>query len=338
MQRHIFDGVNRVSQKSLESQSVLTWMPPTIGKGGKLVQAVPRETSQFEQFVTQSGGDDASSDAGHTSTHSGAPGSQNQVSPERYDAGYEQGLLLGRKEGLNKGMEEGRKAGYEEGYQQGLETGQNEGLASGEKLSQERTEQALQGQLQTLNALMTHLTHALNEQDYQLEQALLQLVKTVAREVVGRDLSLDSSHIMQLIKQALSALPATREHVRIFVSQQDLDLVMKAAEQGGENWRVIASNTIEPGGCRVETDHSLVDFTVTERFQQAISHIIDGRTPQSGKQSSLSVPEGESWEAAPEPVVKPILSMSRETDSDQAEKMSEQAARLTEDRTDTDND
>lgn len=338
MQRHIFDGVNRVSQKSLETQPVLTWVPPTIEKGGKLVQAVPREASQFEQFVTQSGGDTSSEAAQPTPRSAGQVDTQQPVSPERYDAGYEQGLLLGRKEGLNKGLEEGRKAGYEEGFQQGLEKGQAEGLASGEKQSQERIDQALQGQLQTLNALMTHLTHALNEQDYQLEQALLQLVSTVAREVVGRDLSLDSGHIMQLIKQALGALPATREHVRIFVSQQDVDLVMKAAEQGGENWRVIASNTIEPGGCRVETDHSLVDYTVSERFQQAISHVIDGRTSQASSQSSLTVPEGESWEAAPEPVVKPILSMSRDPKADTDDTLSAQAARMTENRDDSDND
>lgn len=338
MQRHIFDGVNRVSQKTLESQPVLTWVPPTIEKGGKLVQAVPREASQFEQFVTQSAGESSNGTDAVNPPTAGHSAASSQVSPERYDAGYEQGLLLGRKEGLGKGMEEGRKAGYEEGYQQGLQSGQNEGLALGEKQSQERIDQALQGQLQTLNALMTHLTHALNEQDYQLEQALLELVKTVSKEVVGRDLSLDSSHIMQLIKQALGSLPATREHVRIFVSQQDAELVMKAAEQGGENWRVIASNAIEPGGCRVETDHSLVDFTVAERFQQAISHVIDGRSSQSGRQSSLSVPEGESWEAAPEPVVKPILSMNHEAQSAKSETLSEQAARIAEDRTDTDND
>lgn len=332
MQRHIFDGVSRVSQKNLESQPVLSWVPPTIEKSGKLVQAVPRETSQFEQFVTQSSGDTAPD-----VTTGADPQSKGNVSPERYDEGYEQGLLLGRKEGLDKGMTEGRKAGYEEGYQQGLEAGQAEGLAQGEQQSQERIDQALQGQLQTLNALMTHLTHALNEQDYQLEQALLQLIQTVSREVVGRDLSLDSSHIMQLIRQALGALPVTREHVRIYVSQQDVELVMKAAEQGGENWRVIASNAIEPGGCRVETDHSLVDFTVAERFQQAISHVIDGRAAV-GKQPSISIPDGENWETAPEPVVKPILSVSRDAGANKSEQMSEQAARLSDDWTGPDND
>lgn len=334
MQRHIFDAVSRVSQKQLESLPVRTWVPPTIEKGGKLVQAEPREASQFEQFVTQSSGDAAT-----TTEKQQVVSTDNSVSPERYDAGYEQGLLLGRKEGLGKGMEEGRKAGYEEGYQQGLQSGQSEGLALGEQQSQDRINEAVQDQLQTLNALMTHLTHALNEQDYQLEQALLQLVKTVSREVVGRDLSLDSSHIMQIIKQALGALPATREHVRIFVSQQDADLVMKAAEQGGENWRVIASNAIEPGGCRVETDHSLVDFTVGERFQQAISHVIDGRSSHAANPAaSLNIPQGESWEEAPEPVVKPILSMSRDTEAEKAETMSDQAERLSEDWTQTEND
>lgn len=337
MQRHIFDAVSRVSQKQLESLPVRTWVPPTIEKGGKLVQAVPREASQFEQFVTQSSGEPAG-DAATTTEKQQGVSTDNSVSPERYDAGYEQGLLLGRKEGLGKGMEEGRKAGYEEGYQQGLQSGQSEGLALGEQQSQDRINEAVQGQLQTLNALMTHLTHAMNEQDYQLEQALLQLVKTVSREVVGRDLSLDSGHIMQIIKQALGALPATREHVRIFVSQQDADLVMKAAEQGGENWRVIASNTIEPGGCRVETDHSLVDFTVGERFQQAISHVIDGRAAHVTNPASLNIPQGESWEEAPEPVVKPILSMSQDAEAEKAEKMSDQAERLSEDWSETEND
>jgi flagellar assembly protein FliH len=297
MQRHVFDGVNRVSQKQVEAQPLRRWLPPTIDKGGKLIHAEPREESQFRQAVSQSGA-------------AGGAGAEDGVAPEpmdfgaSYDEGYEQGLLAGRKEGLQKGLAEGREQGQKLGYDAGFEEGRQAGLKMGEDAGLANAEQTVRQQLNVLNSVMTHLTHAVNDQDYQLEQALLGLVREVARQVVARELSLDSSHIMKIVQQALNTLPPTRDNVRILVNSADKELVMRAADEGGENWRVIGTPQIERGGCRVETDHSAVDFTTGARFRQAIEQIVNKQFVAEEDTRHQGLPPGEALEEAPEPVVK----------------------------------
>ena len=297
MQRHVFDGVNRVSQKQVEAQPLRRWLPPTIDKGGKLIHAEPREESQFRQAVSQ-GGAAGSNDA---PTNVAAEPADFGAS---YDEGYEQGLLAGRKEGLQKGLAEGREQGQKLGYDAGFEEGRQAGLKMGEEAGLANAQQTVRQQLNVLNSIMTHLTHAVNDQDYQLEQALLGLVREVARQVVARELSIDSRHIMKIVQQALNTLPPTRDNVRILVNSADKELVMRAAEEGGENWRVIGTPQIERGGCRVETDHSAVDFTTGARFRQAIEQIVSKQFAEEVDSRHQGLPPGEALEEAPEPVVK----------------------------------
>ncbi|WP_237134274.1 flagellar assembly protein FliH [Pseudohongiella sp. O18] len=300
MQRHIFDGTNRVSQKAVESQRIMRWAPPTIDKAGKLVQVEPRAESQFRQTVTAHQG---------AAAEAGAGAEDGQVSDFQgtgtgYDEGYEQGLMLGRSEGLKKGLEEGRQQGHKLGFEQGHAEGFEKGTAEGLQQGLQDADQQVRQQLNVLNSVMTHLTHALNEQDYQLEQALLGIVREVSRQVIQRELSIDSKHIMQIVQQALNTLPPTRDNVRILVNSADKELVMRAAEEGGENWRVIGSAQIERGGCRVETDHSAVDFTVSTRFNQAVEQIVAKQFMEDDDPRQKGVPPGEDLQAAPEPVVK----------------------------------
>lgn len=301
MQRHLFDGVNRVSQKSVETQRVLRWMPPTIGKAGNLIQAEPREESQLRQAVAQNAGGAAAGAVPPTNV-AGSDFTQS------YDEGYEQGLLLGRKEGLQKGLQEGREQGYKLGFEEGHGEGFVLGQSAGHEEGLAQADQEVRQQLNVLNSMMTHLSHAINDQDYQLEKALLALVREVSRNVIQRELETDSSHIMKIVRQAINTLPPSRDNIRILVNNADRDLVLRAAEEGGENWRVIASAQVERGGCRVETDHSAVDFTTTERFNQAIEQIVSKQFLHDEDTRNQSVPAGEALEEAPEPVVKPMSS------------------------------
>lgn len=318
MQRHVFDGTTRVSQKSLEELPVMRWMPPTIGAGGKLIQAEPRAESPLRQAVGQTAmrGDEAA-----LSTQQSAAGASAADSMQTYDEAREEGLLSGRQEGLEKGLEEGRRQGLERGLQQGLEEGRQQGYELGYQEGLQKAETELRQTLKTLNGVMTQLSHAVNEQDYQLEKALLDLSREIARHVVQRELQIDSSHIMQIVKQALATLPPSRDNVRILVNPADQPLVQQAAEEGGENWRVVANQHIARGGCRVETDQSAVDFTTSERFSQVMEQIVQRQFAEFDTETA------EPFEEAPEPVVK----APREKQVASARRsLAEEAAALTE--------
>lgn len=299
MERHVFDGTTRVSLKSLEDLPIARWVPPTIGAGGKLIQAEPREESPLRQAVGQTAG--RSEDTGASSEQKSAPASVVD-GIQSYDQAREEGLLSGREEGLEKGLEEGRRQGHERGLQQGLEEGRQQGSAKGYNEGLQKADAEVRQTLKTLNGMMTQLSHAINEQDYQLEKALLDLSREIARNVVQRELLIDSSHIMTIVKQALATLPPSRDNVRILVNPADQALVQQSADEGGENWRVVANQHIERGGCRVETDQSAVDFTTSERFAQVIEQIVQRQF--ADHDSDLDGPAEEPFEEAPEPVVK----------------------------------
>jgi flagellar assembly protein FliH len=295
MQRHVFDGSTRVSQKNLEELPVARWMPPTIGAGGKLIQAEPRADSPLRQAVGQSPAptDEGTADASPQSARA-AVGDSIQA----YDQAREEGLLAGRQEGLAKGLEEGRRQGHERGLQKGLEEGRQLGSEQGYQAGLQKADAELRQALGNLNSMMTQLSHAINEQDYQLEKALLDLSREIARHVVQRELLIDSSHIMKIVKQALATLPPSRDNVRILINPADQSLVQQAADEGGENWRVVANQHIARGGCRVETDQSAVDFTTSERFSQVIEQIVQRQFADDDAQAE------DAFEVAPEPVVK----------------------------------
>ncbi|WP_339857880.1 flagellar assembly protein FliH [Pseudohongiella acticola] len=299
MQRHVFDGSTRVSQKSLEEVPVMRWVPPTIGAGGKLIQAEPRLDSPLRQAVGQTASASDETDSPNTPARAGSTAVD---SAESYDKAREEGLLSGRQEGLEKGLEEGRRQGQERGLQQGLEEGRKQGADQGYKEGLQKADAELRQTLKTLNGILTQLSHAVNEQDYQLEKALLDLSREIARNVVQRELMIDSSHIMKIVRQALATLPPSRDNVRILVNPADQPLVQQAADEGGENWRVVANQHIGRGGCRVETDQSAVDFTTSERFSQVIEQIVQRQFADDDAASD--VPAGENFEEAPEPVVK----------------------------------
>ena len=257
MERHPFDGLGRVTSADLAAVNVHAWLPPSIDKAGHLVQAVQREERR-----------------------PAAP----KTPEEQIDAGYEEGITKGRIEGLS----EGKKEGLAQGLAEGIEKGMQQGL--------QRAQQQVNEKLAAVDELMKHLSHALNEQDYLLEQALLNVVTEVSRTVVGRELQLDSKHIIQVVRQALSSLPPSRDNVRIFVNPADVAVLDEAKERGGESWRALPDEAVTKGGCRVETDQSLVDFTVERRFSAMIEQLMS---------KQLHGPLDEQVEAAPEPVVKP---------------------------------
>ena len=299
IQRHPFDGVSRVSANTLDAQPVLRWVPPTIGKEGNLIHAEPREESMLRQTVAQvvprPGADKTS-----------VPQVSAVDAARQFDQAHEEGLLIGRQEGLQKGLEEGRKLGIEQGREQGLAEGREQGQKDGYKAAWDKAQPEIEQQKQTLSRLITHLSHALNEQDYQLEQALLHLIREISRHVVQRDLMIDSSHIVAIVRQALATLPPSRDNVRILVSTDDLPLVQQAIADSGESWRVVGSRQIERGGCRVETDQSAVDFTTGERFKQVLEHIVQ-RQFTDGNPLATRIPAGEEFEPAPDPIVRPAM-------------------------------
>jgi len=271
MSRHLFDGAGRISAGELEEVAVALWQPPRIDARGHLVQVQPRQ----EPSRGDARGDGQQPDSGVSPGAGPDDGERQRIVEQCRAEGFEQG----RAEGLEQGRAEGLEKGHAEGLQQ----------------AREEARRQLQPELAAINRLATSLTHALNEQDYQLEQALLHLVQEVARQVIQRELLTDNSTVLSIVRQALKTLPPASGNVRILIHPDDLPVLQQAIEEGGENWRAVPRHDVERGGCRIETDQSVLDFTTGQRFRSVIEQLI---------QKHLVDPAAEEEpEEAPEPLV-----------------------------------
>jgi len=172
-------------------------------------------------------------------------GQLHEITEKAYDEG--------RQRGYEQGMQEGKSAGYRKGMEQGLA----------------ESERHVREQLTQLRSVMEKLLQPYQDQQVAIENALYQLATDMARSIVGRELLLDSTVIEQVVRDAVAALPVGHRRLRVHLHPQDLKLLQEKS-QLPEEWQLWEDATLTPGGCRVTTEHSHVDFSVEERFSQLL--------------------------------------------------------------------
>ncbi|MFT7337294.1 MAG: flagellar assembly protein FliH [Marinobacter maritimus] len=187
----------------------------------------------------------------------------------------------GLNEGREQGLQEGRAEGYEKGHKEGLEAGMAEGRERGHTEGYDETRAEVTAGLDRLEPVLGELLLPIRKHQDELETSLLNLTMVLARAVVYRELKIDSSHIKKVVRRALEALPSTADNVRIHVHPDDYSAVREVAERLEAAASVVEDSNILPGGCRVETRNSLVDFTVEKRFQRAVQGMLEQQTDDS---------------------------------------------------------
>lgn len=163
----------------------------------------------------------------------------------------------------------------QDAYNEGFATGEKDGFRAGQLKAKQEADAALAGRVQALEQVMRHLFEPIAEQDQQLEVALVTLVGQIAREVIQRELSGDSSQIRQVLREALKLLPMGAENIRIHLNPQDFELVKALRDRHEENWRILEDDSLLPGGCRVESEHSRIDASVETRLSQALKQLFE---------------------------------------------------------------
>lgn len=171
-----------------------------------------------------------------------------------FDTAEKDGFEQGHKEGFNKGSAEG----YEAGRQQGLM----------EMRAQLVAEQ------RRFHSLVNALLDPIHAQDDDVEHMLLDIICTLTQSVVQRELQTDSSHIVSLVKNAVDVLPIGSKNIRVCLNPDDLTAVETYAAEQQLAWSFFGDKELQPGGCRVETPESRVDFSVSSRLQTVLEQFI----------------------------------------------------------------
>ena len=163
----------------------------------------------------------------------------------------------------------------QEAYNEGFAIGEKEGFHSTTLKVRQEADVALTAKLRALESLMLNLFEPIAEQDTQIEKSLVGLVQHITRQVIQRELAIDSSQIEHVMREALKLLPLGVGNVRLYINPQDFELVKALRERHEETWRIVEDESLLPGGCRVETEHSRIAATIETRISQIMAKLFD---------------------------------------------------------------
>ena len=172
-------------------------------------------------------------------------------------------------------IEAAEKDGFAQGHQEGFDKGMAEGYEAGQQKGLMEMRQQLVTEQQRFQKLVQALLDPIAEQDNDLEKLLLDVICTLTESVVQRELIIDSSHIVTLVRTAVNALPVGSKNLRVCLNPDDLAAVETYAEEQQLNWQFVGDEQLAPGGCRIETSESRVDFSVEKRLQTVLTQFVN---------------------------------------------------------------
>ncbi len=188
-------------------------------------------------------------------------------------------------EQLQEITEVAEKEGYDSGYQKGFEQAKAEGHKEGHAQGLAEAKQMMTEQCERLQHIHDALLIPLQTEQQQLESIILDIVCKLTEAVVLRELKTDSSHITALVDAALNTVPVSADKFALYLNSQDIEVVEKyldnhpqsIAQQSDKSMAYHVDNELLPGGCRLETRQTVVDYTVEQRLQKVIDDFLHKR-------------------------------------------------------------
>lgn len=201
------------------------------------------------------------------------------TSPPRYElpsiTGM-QGAVQGRRPGKTvQELEDVEKSAYEEAFAKGHAEGRAQGLASAEREMRLQIQQ-LQERVVRLDSIIHSMARPLDELDPEVEDQLLQLALTIGRHLVRRELRIDPSQVIAIIRETVALLPASARDVRVHLHPEDAAVVREklAAPVGERAWTIAEDPVMGRGGCRVSTETAQIDARLDTRIGSVISALL----------------------------------------------------------------
>lgn len=178
----------------------------------------------------------------------------------------------GFKEGYNQGHAEGQEAGHREGVEQGQEEGFKKGFEQGLADGKAKMEE----QAVELTKVLDSLTYPGRKINGDVEAELIEMVMELTQAICLDVPYHQPDVIKKSVQEALAVLPVTDQKVVIHLNSDDLALIQdlySEDELKQHGWLLSKDDLLERGGCRVTTESSTVDFTMSSRIQSVFEKI-----------------------------------------------------------------
>lgn len=127
-----------------------------------------------------------------------------------------------------------------------------------------------------MSGIANALQKPLKELDEEVENEVIQLCLAIAKQMIRREINLDSGHIISMVREALAALPVASQQVHISVHAEDAVVVRRVLVDSnqGAAWNIVNDVTLSRGGCKVVTEYSQIDATLETRMGKIAAKIL----------------------------------------------------------------
>jgi flagellar assembly protein FliH len=193
---------------------------------------------------------------------------------------------------VDQAEQEGRQSGFKQGFETGYKDGELKGKQLGEKKAYDEAKQSLTEIKTTFETLCNGLFLPVESQHKTLERIILEMVIQATQHLIGDVLSHHPILLVSVIEKALSSLPVGNTFVKVYIHPDDLKLVRQQMSVLNARWHFIEDVTLARGGVRVETEHSLLDFSVQHRMAEWMAQSrLAGDLPQDAILELIAYPE-----------------------------------------------
>ncbi|MGB1239234.1 MAG: FliH/SctL family protein [Pseudomonadales bacterium] len=171
-----------------------------------------------------------------------------------------------------------REQAYEEGFAKGKEDGyafgESEGQARGEQMGLERSQAAIDQQLELLRAAIDSLQKPIAQQQDMLCKQLVEMTEHVAAAVIDFEVKANPDIVLKAFNRAIELLPRQSESVLINVNPLDKEHLQSIIpKRHAEAWEVVADDEVSRGGCSIKTGASQIEFQLDSRFRDVVDEL-----------------------------------------------------------------
>ncbi len=175
--------------------------------------------------------------------------------------------------------EEPEQVRLDRAWDDGHAAGLAQGLAEATLEGNQKLDAFVQGQgvetAQHLGELLTAMQVRLAQLEQDMAQQVLALACGLARQIVRRELAVDTVAIEPVVREALGMLVMDGKATTIKLHPQDLDALQEplklAFPSPALTW--LPDATVERGGCMVASGGTVIDGTLSKRWERAVANL-----------------------------------------------------------------
>jgi flagellar assembly protein FliH len=123
---------------------------------------------------------------------------------------------------------------------------------------------------------MGTLAKPLDQLDSAIEQELTKLALIIAKHLVRRELRIDPTQVIGIIRHTVGLLPVATRDLKVHLHPEDARIVReKLAQPSGESeWVLKEDPLLARGGCRLTTATSSIDARLESRVAEAVNSLL----------------------------------------------------------------